>query len=203
MRLRNNKNAKLELESCENVIKNFPFKVEKNSTLEIGMGKGQMLIELAQKNPQKIFVGIEKYPTVALIAAKKAKKLELNNFFIIVDDVENALDFFEGTFDLIWLTFSDPWPKKRHYKRRLTYEKFLKIYSKILSENGLIKLKTDNDDFFKWSLESLEKNGLNIINKTNDLEKSEFAKDNVKTSYEQKFVSLGKNINFVEFSFKK
>ena len=201
MRLRNNPNARTELESSDMVIKKFPIKLDKNTILEIGMGKGEMLCELAHNNPNNIYIGIEKYPTVAAKALKKAISLNLKNLFIVCENIEKLAESFDGKVNEIWLTFSDPWPKKRHYKKRLTYRAFLDIYKKILNKNGVLKIKTDNDQFFNWSIEEIKEYGANIIYMTNDLHNSSKNITNIKTGYEIKWSEKGKNINYMEVIF--
>lgn len=201
MRLRNNPKAREYLEQSKYLIQKFPIKLNKTIVLEIGMGKGEMLTQLAQLNPQKTYIGIEKFPTVAFQAMKRAQELELNNFFIICEDIAKLSESFEDKVDEIWLTFSDPWPKKRHYKRRLTYKSFLNIYKKLLSKNGILKIKTDNDQFFDWSREEIKIYGAQIIYETNDLHNSDKDKKNIKTGYEIKWSQKGKNINYMEVKF--
>ncbi|MGZ9414586.1 tRNA (guanosine(46)-N7)-methyltransferase TrmB [Mycoplasma sp. AC157] len=203
MRLRNIPNATELLLESEYLITEFPFKVNSNTVLEMGMGKGEMLVQLAQNNPDIMYIGIEKYPTVALKSMKKAKKLNLKNFKIINKDIAELPNLLEGKVDLIWLTFSDPWPKKRHYKRRLTYKNFLTIYQNLLTTNGLLKFKTDNDGLFEYSIESIQEFGANIINLTRDFHNSELSKNNIMTGYEKKWSDKGKNINYLEVKFNK
>ena len=148
MRLRYNPNAENKLKESKYLIQTFPFHLQKNMIVELGMGKGKMLTEIAYKNKNKIYIGIEKYATVAEKALRKAQELKLDNFKIICKDINNINEFLKGKIQTLWLTFSDPWPKKRHEKRRLTYIDFLKKYQKILTKKGVIKFKTDNDNFF-------------------------------------------------------
>lgn len=201
MRLRNDPNAIQYVNNSELVIKDFPFKLSTNTTIEIGMGKGEMLVQLALENPNRFFIGIEKYQTVAVKALKKAKKLNLKNFFVICEDVSKLENKLEGEVDEIWLTFSDPWPKKRHFKRRLTYKTFLDIYKNVLSNDGILKIKTDNDDFFAWSIESIIEYGGQILFQTNNLHKSIKNENNIPTGYEIKWSGKGKNINYLEVKF--
>lgn len=201
MRLRKDPNAQNFIQNSKYVINEFPINLNKEIILEVGMGKGEMLTELASKNPEKTFIGIEKFDTVAVKAIKKAEKLNLTNFFVICEDLDKLRDAFQGQVEEMWLTFSDPWPKVRHYKRRLTYKTFLDIYKQILSSKGVLKIKTDNDRFFAWTLESLAEYGAKIIYQTNDLHKSEKNKDNVCTGYEIKWSEKGKNINYLEAKF--
>lgn len=201
MRLRNDPRAQEQLDNSELVIKDFPIKLNKETILEIGMGKGEMLCQLAFKNPSKIYIGIEKFPTVAVKAMKRAVKMNLKNLFIVCSDVEKLIDSFQGNVNEIWLTFSDPWPKKRHFKRRLTYKVFLDIYKKLLSKDGILRIKTDNDLFFEWSVDHIEEYGAKILYLTNDLHNSPKNENNVKTCYEIKWSEKGKNINYMEVKF--
>ncbi|CAM9114262.1 tRNA (guanosine(46)-N7)-methyltransferase TrmB [Mycoplasma todarodis] len=202
MRLRNNPNAQVELDASKYTVKEYPFKVNKNVIIELGMGKGEMITELAAQNPDKYYVGIEKFATVAHKAMKRAEKLELNNFSIIDKDIKDLPELIEGTVETIWLTFSDPWPKARHEKRRLTYKSFLDHYKNILSEDGVINMKTDNDKLFLYSLESMQEYGMEILAVTRDFHNSKWIEGNVMTGYEKKWSESGKNINFLRARFK-
>ncbi|ASI53866.1 tRNA (guanosine(46)-N7)-methyltransferase TrmB [Metamycoplasma hyosynoviae] len=201
MRLRYNKNADKILKNSEYNITNFPFNVEENSILEIGMGKGKMITEMAFENPNNNYIGIEKYSTVALSAMKKAVALNLNNFKIMIGDAKNILELFNGKFNTIWLTFSDPWPKKRHFKRRLVYREFLLLFKQVLRDNGTIYFKSDNDGLYEFALEELNAINAKIIFNTNDFHNSNFNIKNYLTEYEEKFKNKGKNINFIAFKF--
>lgn len=201
MRLRNDPKAKQYLNDSNFVIKTFPVKLNNKTVLEIGMGKGEMLAKMAKLNENITYIGIEKYPTVAAKALKRAQQMNLNNLFIICENIEKLKDSFKGKVNEIWLTFSDPWPKKRHYKKRLTYKNFLNIYKNLLSKNGVLKIKTDNDLFFQWSINQIEEYGAKIIYLTNDLHKSEKNQTNIKTGYEIKWSEKGKNINYMEIKF--
>lgn len=201
MRLRNNPNAIPELEKSKYLIQEFPVKLDKNTVLEIGMGKGEMITQLAKNNPTIEYIGIEKFATVAHKAMKRAEALELDNFRIICDDISNLPDDLNGKVDTIWLTFSDPWPKARHDKRRLTYKTFLDIYKQILSKNGVIRFKTDNDKLFEWTIEHMEEYGIKLSNVTRDFHNHDASKDNIMTGYEIKWSSNGKKINYLEARF--
>ena len=198
MRLRYDSLAIHKLDSSSYLIKNFPFALTADMVLEIGMGKGEMITQLAQKYPHKFFLGLEKYPTVAAKALSKALDLNLKNFKIINRDAKDLTTLFTGQVDVIWLTFSDPWPKKRHAKRRLTHEQFLKQYQKLLTKHGLIKLKTDNDDFFRWSQASILEFGGKIVYSTRDLHHDSKNVNNIMTEYEHKWSNHGKKINYME-----
>ena len=198
MRLRNNPNAYSELEQTEYLIKDYPVKIDKNTIIELGMGKGEMITQLAKENPNTKYIGVEKFATVAHKAMKRAQKLEIDNFKIIVDDIKNLPEIFKGKVQTIWLTFSDPWPKARHEKRRLTHNEFLKTYSQILSDDGVIRFKTDNDKLFEWTVEHMKEHGWKLTNVTRDFHSHEASKDNVKTGYEIKWSEQGKKINYLE-----
>ena len=165
--------------------------------LEIGMGKGMFLITLAQQNPDINYVGIEKYSSVLVRALEKCEDLELENIRFIRMEAEYIEDVFaEGEVDKIYLNFSDPWPKDRHAKRRLTSVNFLKRYDTILKKDGVVEFKTDNDDLFEFSVEQVPEAGWEIIDKTWDLHNDEeLIKGNVETEYEQKFSKLGHPIH--------
>ncbi|CAM9130196.1 tRNA (guanosine(46)-N7)-methyltransferase TrmB [Mycoplasma marinum] len=202
MRLRNNPNAQNELDNSKYTIKKYPFNVDKNVVIELGMGKGEMITQLAKENKDKFFIGIEKFATVAHKAMKRAEKLELDNFLIIDKDIKDLPELINGEVDTIWLTFSDPWPKARHEKRRLTYKSFLDLYKEILTKDGVINLKSDNDKFFEYSLESMKEYGMDILAITRDFHSSEWIEGNVMTGYEKKWSESGKNINFLRAKFK-
>ncbi len=202
MRLRNNPNAQVELDASKYTVKEYPFKVNKNVIIELGMGKGEMITQLAANNPDKYYVGIEKFATVAHKAMKRAEALELDNFSIIDKDIKDLPELIEGTVETIWLTFSDPWPKARHEKRRLTYKSFLDHYKNILSKDGVINMKTDNDKLFLYSLESMQEYGMEILAVTRDFHNSKWIEGNVMTGYEKKWSESGKNINFLKARFK-
>lgn len=163
--------------------------------IEVGMGKGKFIMELAQKNPDVNYVGIERYSSVLLRGLQKRAELELSNiYFIRLDALELGEVFGEGEVDRIYLNFSDPWPKDRHAKRRLTSDRFLAIYDKILKKDGRIEFKTDNRDLFDYSLESIPAAGWRVDMQTFDLHHSDMAEGNVMTEYETKFASEGKPI---------
>ncbi len=164
--------------------------------IEIGMGKGNFIIEMAKRYKDINFVGIEKFDSVIVRAIQKSNELELDNLKIVRMDA-NKLDLvFNKEIDTIYLNFSDPWPKDRHAKRRLTSSVFLSIYDKVFKEENKIIMKTDNINLFNFSLDSLSEYGYDIIYKTNDLDC--LSEDNVMTEYEEKFYNLGVKINKFE-----
>lgn len=201
MRLRFNKNAETSLMANPMTFKDFPIDNKKNTILEIGMGRGTMLTKLALKHPDVEYIGLEKYSTPAYSAFKKAIDLNLENFHIIIGDAINLSTYFKNKIKTIWLTFSDPWPKKRHYKRRLVYRDFLKIYQNVLDKDGVVYFKTDNDMLYQFAIDELKEINAKIIYQTSDLHHCNFEIENVFTDYEEKFNKLNKNINFIAFTF--
>lgn len=205
MRLRNIKGSKEFIEASPYVIQE-PEKLKgKWSSLfhnnhplhiEIGMGKGQFIHELAAANPDINYIGIEMYSSVLYRALEKRAETELENLFFLRFDAKYLADIFDhGEVSRIYLNFSDPWPKDRHAKRRLTSAGFLAIYNEILTSDGFIQFKTDNRDLFDFSVETVEESALWNINEiTYDLHHSEFLEGNIMTEYESRFVAEGKPI---------
>lgn len=165
--------------------------------IEVGMGKGRFIMELARQNPKINYIGIEKYSSVLVRALEKRKEEpEMSNLFFIRMDAENICDFFsEAEIDRIYLNFSDPWPKERHAKRRLTSKEFFARYDKILALEGRVIFKTDNRDLFDFSVEQVPEAGWKLEDVTYDLHNSELAKENIMTEYEAKFSAMGTPIN--------
>lgn len=162
--------------------------------IEIGIGKGKFIVENAIKYPNINFIGIEKYDSVLVRAIQKSNELELNNLKLVRMDAKRIEEVFDHEVDRIYLNFSDPWPKDRHYKRRLTSYVFLDKYEHIFKNNKYIIMKTDNIDLFNFSLESLTNHGYKIEFMTNDLH-SLNDEDNIMTEYEEKFSNKGIKIN--------
>ena len=166
--------------------------------IEVGMGKGQFITTLAQKNPEINYIGIEKYSSVLVRALEKMDAMENppTNIRFIRMDAENICSMFEkDEVSRIYLNFSDPWPKDRHAKRRLTSQEFLKRYDRILKPDGYVEFKTDNKDLFQFSLEQVEPAGWHLDAFTWDLHNDEVLNQgNVMTEYEQKFSSMGNPI---------
>lgn len=175
------------------------FKNENPIYLEIGMGKGDFIIENAKRNPNINYIGFEKYDSVLIRAVEKANELELNNLYFIKEDAFLINEIFGPEINLIYLNFSDPWPKKRHAKRRLSSSEFLKKYDSIFKENQHIIMKTDNRGLFEFSLKEFTDYGYRINELSLDLHKDEET-DNIKTEYEIKFSSLGFPIYRVDIS---
>lgn len=164
--------------------------------IEIGMGKGQFMMQLAAQNPDMNYIGIEKYSTVLLRAVQKMEAHELMNLRLIRMDAEEICEVFgKGEVSKIYLNFSDPWPKDRHAKRRLPSRQFLARYHEILAADGRIEFKTDNQDLFEFALEELEPAGWKLEAVTSDLHHDEkMMAGNIMTEYEQKFSAIGNPI---------
>ena len=200
MRLKHIKNAEEIISKSKYLVKsprenkgnwNKVFNNDNNIEVEIGMGKGKFIIEKAIQNPNINYIGIEKYDSPLVSAVKKLEELEINNLKLICIDELGIEEVFDHEIDKIYLNFSDPWPKKRHAKRRLTSSIFLNKYENLFENEKHIEMKTDNDDLYNYSCESFIENGYDIVKTdTNYL-------DTIRTEYEDKFISLGKNINYI------
>lgn len=164
--------------------------------IEIGMGKGRFIMELARENPDINYLGIEKYSSVLIRGIQKLEADPLPNLYFIRMEAEEITSVFAaGEVDRIYLNFSDPWPKDRHAKRRLPSREFLRRYDEILIPDGVIEFKTDNHDLFQFALEELEPAGWKILQMTEDLHHNEqMMQDNVMTEYEERFSSKGNPI---------
>lgn len=171
--------------------------------LEIGMGKGQFITTMAKNHPDINFIGVEVVDSIMVKAIRKYKKEEklANLIFMLVDAKELENVFEKGEISQIYLNFSDPWPKKRHEKRRLTHHSFLQIFKNILKEEGEIHFKTDNEKLFEYSLVSMSQFGMIFNFISLDLHKSDF-QGNVMTEYEERFSQTGQRIFRVEAKFK-
>lgn len=167
--------------------------------IEIGMGKGKFIMALAKQNPHINYVGIEKYSSVLIRALEKMEQEEepLSNLCFIRMDAENITKVFAGgEVDRIYLNFSDPWPKDRHAKRRLTSKEFFARYDQILALDGRVEFKTDNRPLFDFSVESVKEAGWRLDIVTYDLHhEEELVKGNVMTEYEERFSALGNPIH--------
>jgi tRNA (guanine-N7-)-methyltransferase len=170
--------------------------------IEIGTGRGQFVCGMAAKHPKINFVGIEKYQSVVIDVIEKVVEENLPNLKLLNIDANTLLDIFEDNeVARIYLNFSDPWPKNRHEKRRLTFEGFLNKYEKILVPNGEVHFKTDNQGLFEYSLESFSRFGMEIKNISLDLHQSDI-EGNVMTEYEEKFSKKGQRIFRCEAKFR-
>ena len=205
MRLRNIKGSKEFIEASPYVIQepeNWKgkwselFHKDHPLHIEIGMGKGQFIHELAANNPDINYIGIEMYSSVLYRALEKRAETELENLFFLRFDAKYLANIFDhGEVSRIYLNFSDPWPKDRHAKRRLTSPNFLTLYHDILAPDGWIQFKTDNRDLFDFSVESVKESAFWHIDEiTYDLYHSEYLPGNIMTEYESRFVAEGKPI---------
>lgn len=218
MRLRNIPGAKDAITGSTYVVQNplecrgkwdaqFP---QKNPLhIEVGMGKGRFLMDMARLHPDINYVGIEMYDSVLLRALQKREKLEeagekLDNLKFMCMDARLLPEVFEkGEVKRIYLNFSDPWPKARHAKRRLTSRQFLARYKEILDPAGTVEFKTDNRELFEFSLEEVKEAGWNLLAYSFDLHhEEEMMEGNVMTEYEEKFSSMGNPICKLIASYK-
>ncbi|CDB12788.1 tRNA (guanine-N(7)-)-methyltransferase [Eubacterium sp. CAG:192] len=165
--------------------------------IEIGMGKGKFITTLAMENPDINYIGIEKYSSVLIRAIERCEEIEVPNLRFIRMEAEYICDVFEkGEVDRIYLNFSDPWPKDRHAKRRLTSKQFFERYDVILKKDGIVEFKTDNDLLFQFSLEQVPEAGWELIEQIWDLHNDErLMQGNVMTEYESKFSQMGNPIH--------
>ncbi len=163
--------------------------------VEIGAGKGQFLMTLAAAHPEVNYIGIEKMSSVLYRALEKREEADLPNLYFINMDAERLPEVFgPGEVGRIYLNFSDPWPKDRHHKRRLTSREFLARYRAVLSEGAVVEFKTDQVPLFEFSLEEAPAAGFEILAETRDLYKSPMLEGNVPTEYEKRFTTLGNKI---------
>ena len=170
--------------------------------VEVGSGKGAFVSGMAKANPEINYIGIDIQKSVLSYALDKVLATDVPNIKLLWVDGSALTDYFEeGEIDRLYLNFSDPWPKKRHEKRRLTYQSFLATYQQILPENGEIHFKTDNRGLFEYSLVSFSQYGMKLKGVWLDLHASDF-EDNVLTEYEQKFANKGQVIYRVEAAFE-
>ena len=186
--------------SYKNNIKEF-FNNDNDIHIEVGTGMGQFITTLAKENPDINFVGIEIEKNVLIRVLEKVLEEGLKNVRLLLYDA-NLLDeyFNEDEVSKIYLNFSDPWPKNRHEKRRLTYESFLSQYKKILNDTGTLQFKTDNRGQFEYSLISLNQFGTKFLEVNLDLHDDE-DEDNIRTEYEEKFSSKGFKIYKIVIQF--
>lgn len=200
MRLRNVKNAENILEQSSYVVKEIKQPLFSNSNpiyLEIGMGKGDFIIENAMRYPNINFIGIEKYASVMVRAVQKLKEINLPNLKFICTDAKNVNTLFQKNITLIYLNFSDPWPKKRHALRRLTSPYYLDKYEPVFQEKKHIIMKTDNRKLMEYSIKSFTDYGYQIEDICLDLYREDLA-ENIPTEYEKKFVAKGCPIYKIE-----
>ena len=207
MRMRKKKHGAERIAACAEILIDQPtqtvdpeiyFSVNQPIHLEIGCGKGDFAVGMSAANPDQNWIAMERVADVACLALEKAmraKDSRPDNLRFLIGDARNASDWFlPHSVDCIYLNFSDPWPKKGYAKRRLTYQSFLEQYRNLLKPGGLLRLKTDNEGLFLFSLEQFELCGLTVEWKTNDLHASEKAEGNIMTEYERNFSEKGQPI---------
>ena len=165
--------------------------------LEIGMGKGTFILENAKLNPNINYIGIEKNGSVLSYAIKKIEEYKLSNLKLICFDAKRIDEIFDRYIDLLYLNFSDPWPKNRHEKRRLTSQSFLEKYDNIFKKDRIIEMKTDNQGLFEYSLITLTNNNYKIQDISLDLtNKVDFI--NIRTEYEEKYILKNNRIYYLK-----
>lgn len=212
MRQRNKPGAKDKLQQYPQYVIHSPetykgkwneaFEIEQPLHIEIGTGKGRFITEMAKKNPNINYIGIELSISVIATALDLLIEAELPNLKLMNVNAMELTNFFQkGDVDRIYLNFSDPWPKTRHEKRRLTFKTFLDVYKQILVDQGEIHFKTDNQGLFEYSLMSFSHYGLLLKYVSLDLHHSDF-EGNVMTEYEEKFSSKGNRIYRCEVQFQ-
>ncbi|MHC0038911.1 tRNA (guanosine(46)-N7)-methyltransferase TrmB [Pseudoneobacillus sp. C159] len=171
--------------------------------IEVGTGKGRFITGMAKANPDINYIGIELQNNVLVTALDKLIEAELPNLKLMNVNAEDLEKYFnKGEVNRVYLNFSDPWPKKRHEKRRLTFDSFLRIYENILVDEGEIHFKTDNQGLFEYSLTSFSKYGMLLNYVSLDLHRSDF-EGNIMTEYEEKFASIGNRIYRCEVQYRK
>lgn len=186
-----------------NWAKDF-FKSDKPVVLELACGKGEYTVNLGQLFPQKNFIGIDYKGNRIWRGAKTALEDGVINVGFLRIQIEMILDYFgDGEVDEIWITFPDPQPQVSREKKRLTSPRFLDKYKQILKPGGCVNLKTDNDEFYAYTVEKINELGLKTRIKTENLYISEYADEvlSIKTYYEKKYLQHHKNINYLKFSF--
>ena len=205
MRLRNVKGASERIDASKYIIKDYEkyrgnykslFNNDNKICIEIGMGKGDFIKGMSMMYPNVNFIGIEKYDSVMVRAIEKLEDTDIQNLRLIKMDAEGIGNVFAKEIDTIYLNFSDPWPKDRHEKRRLTSSNFLSKYDNLFSGTKHIIFKTDNRKLFEYSIKSLTNYGYRINNISLDVHKDVLI--NAETEYEKKFSALGYPIYMVD-----
>lgn len=206
MRMRKKKNGEKRMLACADYKIDTPQEYKgkwkdliaggKDLYLEIGCGKGTFITELAKRNPDNFYVAIEVVPDVIMLAMEKAKSQELKNVMFVCFDANDICDVFEeNELDGLYLNFSDPWPKTRHHKRRLTYKGFLEKYKQVIKNGGKIFFKTDNRPLFDFSLVQFMESSIPLSKVCTDLHNSMWEEGNIHTEYEDNFSAKGFTIN--------
>ena len=196
MRIRKKHNVNEKLLNFDDIVINTEVdwrkdRSDKKFFVELGTGKGDFISQLAERSQDIFFMGLEMEATVVYAAARKIREKALTNVRLMVFDINNIETLFnEAEIDRLYINFCDPWPKKRHAKRRLTYITFLEKYRRLLKPDGEIQFKTDNRGLFDFSLEQFELANTKVSEITYDLH-ADNPIDNIETEYERKFSSLG------------
>lgn len=186
-------------------LSNFPFIFDLDKekiVLEIGCGKGDFILNMAKSNENTNFIGIEQSRIVTSIALRKLSDEKIENVKIVNMNANKFNELKKGKIDIIRLNFSDPWPRKKHEKRRLTSKIFLQIYKKLLKEDGKIIFKTDNKPLFDFSVESFKENGYKLLNVNYDYSLT-ISQNDYPTEYEKKFRDNGDSIYYLEAVLEK
>ncbi|MBQ8400043.1 MAG: tRNA (guanosine(46)-N7)-methyltransferase TrmB [Clostridia bacterium] len=211
MRMRKKKNGEARIQALSRLLLESPAEIDNLRSegrlpcrLEIGCGKGDFAVACSEKYKEQPYIAVELISDVALCAMEKADAAGCENIKFLISDAKKLTEYFQkGDVSHIYLNFSDPWPKSKHYKRRLTYRTFLEIYKSILTDDGVICFKTDNVGLFDFSLEEFEASGFELDQLTRDLHASEYNGDNIETEYERNFSAKGFPIHRVEARVKK
>lgn len=176
------------------------FNNDNDIYMELGCGKGQFSLKQAEMHPDRNYIAVEGQDTVLLRALEKAAIAQLSNIKFMQAFVQDVTEYFENDeLSGIYLNFSDPWPKDRHAKRRLTHSKFLKGYATVIKDSGIVEFKTDNDALFEFSIGEIKANDFEILEYSRDIHSSAFPSKDITTEYEDKFKGANKNINYVKF----
>ena len=186
----------LENENKYIIKKRQPLELGPKTVLEIGMGMGDFITQSAKNNSKIDYIGFEKVDLCIAHAVLKAQELELDNLRIIMDDAKNVDEYFDHNVDTLVLLFSDPWPKKRQYKRRLTYRDFIQKYEKILKDEGEIVFKSDNRQLFEFTLKEFSHFDFYLLDLSLDLELDE---NSPISNYEKRFREMGNPIYYAHF----
>lgn len=210
MRMRKKPNLGPRMEACSDIWIREPeamkgrwrelYPEARELRLEVGCGKGKFTAETAAAEPDILLIAMERVPEAMVMAMEKVKNMGLTNVFFIGDDVAKVTELFApGEVDLLYINFCDPWPSKKHAKRRLTHVGFLEMYRKIMKPGSEIHFKTDNAPLFEFSLEQFEAAHLQLNHVTRNLH--EHGPVGIMTGYEEKFYGMGTPINRCEAVF--
>lgn len=203
MRMRRKKNAGARIAACSEYLIKDASEIDALRAagkmpvrLEIGCGKGDFAVNASERYGDEPFIAVEVISDVALLAMEKAKRLDCGNLRFLITNAEKLNEWFKkGDVKVLYLNFSDPWPKKGYAKRRLTHRRFLEIYKGFLTEDGEICFKTDNEALFDFSLTEFAESGFIVDQVTRDLHASAYNEGNIETEYERNFSGKGFKIH--------